>query len=166
LYYPNQRAVIFDVHAVVFATTFLLFAVYFSLVKKYRFMLLFVILSLLTKEHVGLISFLFGLYMLVIQKERRFSFVVMAVSLIFFIGTFFYIIPQARQSSHFALRYLEDVGDSPKSIVVNLIKNPLYIWSRITTKEALNYLQGMFIPHLIFLIFAPLEFLISFRNWL
>ncbi len=161
LYYPNQRAVIFDVHAVVFATTFLLFAVYFSLVKKYRFMLLFVILSLLTKEHVGLISFLFGLYMLVIQKERRYSFVVMAVSLIFFIGTFFYIIPQARQSSHFALRYLEDVGDSPKSIAVNLIKNPLYIWSRITTKEAIHYLQGMFIPHLIFMIFAPLEFFIS-----
>lgn len=160
-YFPNQRAVIFDFHAVVFATTFLLFAIYFSLIKKYRIVLLFVLASLLTKEHVGLITFLFGLYIFFFQKERRYSLVLIGMSLLFFIATFFYIIPNARQSSHFALRYFEDVGDSPNSVIANLIKNPLYIWNHISTDEAKRYLNSLFMPHLVFMIMAPFEFLIA-----
>lgn len=160
-YFPNQRAVIFDIHAVVFATTFLLFAIYFSLIKKYRIMMIFIILSLLTKEHIGMITFLFGLYIFFIQKERKTGITVITVSLIFFISTFFYIIPHARQSSHFALRYFEDVGDSPSSVMLNLIKNPSYIWEKISTDQAQKYLRGMFVPHVVFMIFSPLEFLIA-----
>lgn len=160
-YFPNQRAVMFDFHAVLFSTTFLLFTIYFSLVKKYRIMLLFILLSLLTKEHIGLITFLFGLYMFFIQKERRYSLAVMGISLFFFFMTFFYIIPHARQSSHFALQYLEDIGDSPGSILVNLIKNPMYILNKLSKSGEREYLFRIFVPHLPLILFAPLEFLIA-----
>lgn len=160
-YFPNQRAVIFDVHAVVFATAFLLFTIYFSLVKKYIVMLVFIVLSLLTKEHVGMITFLFGLYMFFFQKERKYSLIVMTLSIFFFLTTFLYIIPQARQAGHFALRYFEDVGDSPTEIIINLFKNPTYIWNKLTTDQAKNYLIGLFIPQFVFMVFAPVEFLIA-----
>ncbi len=160
-YFPNQRAVLFDVHAVVFSTVFLLGAIYFSLVKKYRIMLLFILLSLFTKEHVGLITFLFGLYLFFLQKEKKYSFVVMIVSLIFFFTTFLYIIPNARQASHFALRYFEDLGDSPKSMVVNFFTKPEYIISKLTPRSTIDYLKGLFFPHIIFMVFAPFEFLIA-----
>lgn len=160
-YFPNQRAVMFDFHAVVFATPLLLFAIYFSVVKKYRIMMAFMFLSLLTKEHIGLITFLFGLYMFFIQKERRYSIAVMGMSLIFFISAFFYFIPNARQSSHFALQYFDELGDSPQSILINSIKNPLYIINKLLKSGEREYLIRVFAPHFMLAVFAPLEFLIA-----
>ncbi|MEK7522425.1 MAG: DUF2079 domain-containing protein, partial [Patescibacteria group bacterium] len=56
-YFAIQRAVLFDFHAVTLATTFFLFALYFNLVKKNNWYYVFIFLSLLTKEHIGLVVF-------------------------------------------------------------------------------------------------------------
>ena len=63
LYFPLERANIFDFHAVTLATTFLLFMFYFWTVKKYFFSLIFFILSLLSKEQVALTTMTFGVYL-------------------------------------------------------------------------------------------------------
>ncbi|MDO8610205.1 MAG: DUF2079 domain-containing protein [bacterium] len=64
MYTPMQRANIYDFHSVTFATSFLLFMFYFWLQKKYIRSILFFILSLLTKEQLGLTTMIFGFMVL------------------------------------------------------------------------------------------------------
>lgn len=161
LYFPVQRATLFDFHAVTLATSFLLYAIYFIRKKKEYISLLFVILSLLTKEHVGLVTCLFGLYSIIFLKEKRYGIAVCALSLIFFFSTVFFIIPQSRQATHFAVRYFEDIGDSPGKVLIGLIKNPTLILKYLTQKGNLMYLVRIFFPHIIFLVFAPFVTLIA-----
>ncbi len=161
LYFPVERANTFDFHAVTLATSFLLFSIYFYLAKSYRWSLLFIILSLLTKEHVGLVTFFFGLYILLIKKEKKFAWSIILVSLTAFILTVFYIIPYFRQGSHFALSRYEDFGDTPGKILLGTITNPLTTFKYLFRKESFDYLLGLLRPYGIFVIFAPLEFLIA-----
>ena len=78
------RANLFDFHPVVLATTFLLAAIYFEMINKNFFTLVFILLSLLTKEHVGLVTFLYGLYITFFRRKKTFGLFISAISLIFF----------------------------------------------------------------------------------
>ena len=49
-YFPVERANLFDFHAVVLATTFFLFAIYFLITKKNLWYFVFIFLALLTKK--------------------------------------------------------------------------------------------------------------------
>lgn len=106
-YFPVQRANIFDFHAVTLATTFLLFAFYFLLVKKNFWLIFFILLSLLCKEHVGLLIIIFGIYIFFVRKERKLGILIFSLGLIFFISTVYFLIPYFRQGEHFALRYFQ-----------------------------------------------------------
>ncbi len=161
LYFPVERANTFDFHAVVLATSFLLFSIYFYLTKKRFWSLIFIILSLLTKEHVGLVTFLFGLYLLLTKKEKRFAWIVMFISLFTFVLTVFYIIPHSRHETHFALSRYEDFGDTPGTVLLGTVTNPLTTLKYFLRRESFTYLYRLLLPYGIFVIFAPLEFLIA-----
>src|SRR5690606_1135174 len=64
LYPPMQKANTFEFHAVTLATFFMLAMFYYWLEKKYKTSFIYLILSLLTKEQVGMTTAFFGLYIL------------------------------------------------------------------------------------------------------
>jgi len=161
LYFCVERANVFDFHGVTLGTTFILYMIYFSLVKKYRTAVVFMFLALLTKEHAGLITLFFGLYLFFVRKERKFSLLVCALSLIFFTATVNFVIPYFRQSSHFALKYFGDFGDSPGNIFLGITRNPLLVINIVSKPDVLTYLGRLVLANGIFMIFAPLEFLVS-----
>lgn len=161
LLYPVERANVFDFHPVVLATTFMLFMIYFSLIKKYWPALIFIFLSFLTKEHVGLITLLFGLYLFFIKKERKFSLLIIFLSIFAFITTVGVIIPYFRKTSHFALSYFGDFGDSPKNVLLGIFTNPVLTITTIFKPENLGYFFKLIFSHGVFIIFAPIEFLIG-----
>ncbi len=161
LFFAVERANVFDFHAVTLATTFLLFAIYFSLTKKFIRSFFCLILALITKEHVGLVTFFFGLYLFFIKKERKFALSIMLVSLVFFAATVFYLIPYFRGGSHFALSRYSDFGETPGRIIFGIIKNPKLIGLYLLRHESFLYLQRLLLPNGILMIFAPLEFLIA-----
>ncbi len=107
LYPPVHWQNMFDFHGVSLATTFLLFMLYFGEIKKYRFMWLFMGMALLTKEHVGLVVAMYGLYMVVIARSRKIGAWLGAIGIFTFAFTVFYIIPASRLESSFFLRYFE-----------------------------------------------------------
>jgi len=76
LYPPLQKANNFDFHAVTLATTFLLAMYYFWMKKKYGLSLAFAIMSILTKEQVGLTVAFFGIYAIInsYTSHTQFSF--------------------------------------------------------------------------------------------
>lgn len=62
LYVPMQRANLFDFHAVVLSSTFLLGMYYFWLTRRLRISLVLFLLSIISKEQVALTTFMFGMY--------------------------------------------------------------------------------------------------------
>lgn len=163
-YFAVQRAVLFDFHAVTLATTFFLFAIYFQEVKKWFWFFIFILLALLTKEHIGLVVILYGIYLLVIKKEKKIGLLASFLGLIFFIATIYFIIPYFRGIEHFALRYFEDFGDSPSSILINFFRHPLVVIRAVFRPEIFNYLIRMILP-LFYAVFSPLSFLIALPEW-
>jgi len=157
MYPPMQKANNFEFHAVTLSTTFLLFLFYFFLIKKYWQAMIFLVLSLLTKEQIGLTTFFFGGYFLYRswkQKNligRNYSLIIMAVSILAFITSVYYIIPLFRGSRHFALSYYENLTEN----------NPLNLIRTIFNADTLRYLFFLLGPLGFLPLISPLLFLIS-----
>lgn len=149
-----QKQNLFDFHAVVLSTTFLLAAFYFTLVKNYKFFFLFLALSVLTKENVYLIAGIFGLYLTFKTKDKRWLFLVLAGVAVFYI-LIDKLIPWARGGQHFATEYFREFGDTPSSILGNLILNPIKTFSSLLTQSNFSYLYKLFLPVGFVSILAP-----------
>lgn len=140
------RATIYEFHAVTLSTTFLLCTYFFWVKKKYIPTIVFFILSIISKEQVALTTAFFGLYILWHEyrnsKRRfyRFGVFVFIVSVAWFIVSMVVIIPYFRGENHFAITYYGDFGDSPSSVVIGLIKNPLGIAAKVFNGESLVYI--------------------------
>ncbi|MGB9707355.1 MAG: DUF2079 domain-containing protein [Microgenomates group bacterium] len=130
LNYQIGRAIIFDFHPVVLATTFLLWACYFYHKKKFNYYYLFLFLSLLTKEHVGLFIFFLGLFYLFNFKDKRNGLITIFLGLTFFLLTNFFLIPYFRQEEHFAFNYYKNIKNS-----INILEG-----------ERLSYLKRIYLP--------------------
>lgn len=147
-YFAVQRAVLFDFHAVTLATTFFLFAIYFLEIKKWPMFFLFILLSLLTKEHIGLIVFFLGVYLFFVKKEKKIGSITSILGLLFFFSTVYLIIPYFRGGEHFAAGYFVDIKSRLPAIL----------------KDGTNYIKLMISP-LFYALFSPLTFLISLPEW-
>jgi uncharacterized membrane protein len=146
LYPPVHWQNMFDFHGVSLATTFLLFMLYFGQVKKYRLLWVFAILALLTKEHVGLVVAMYGLYMAVLQRERKIGAWLAVIGFFTFAVTVFYIVPVSRMQSSFFLRYFEGESGS-----IGALFDP----------ARANFLGRLVMPYLPFILFSPLQLIIA-----
>jgi uncharacterized membrane protein len=163
LYPPMQRANIFDFHPVVLATSFLLFMFYFWLKKKYFWSIVFFILSLLTKENVGLTTALFGGYVLIsnfkfqisnqlinfktqiLKRDIIYSLFIIILSAIWVLTSFLVIIPYFRGGNHFAADYYD---------INNFIKFTFHI-------ETFAYLGLLLGPLGLLSLLSPIQLLIA-----
>lgn len=174
LYPPLERANIFDFHAVVLATPLLLFMFADWLEKRYWRSLLFLGLSLLTKEEVGLTAACFGLYVLWQERHRiksvagairsapiRYGLTVICLSLAWFGISMFVIIPYFRGSVHFALKYYGDFGDSPLRIIAGIIAHPRNLVPYLFRPDTFTYFLFLLGPIDFFPLLAPPALLIA-----
>jgi uncharacterized membrane protein len=160
LYFPVQRANLFDFHAVVLATSFFLFAFYFYLIRKKFWFFFFILLALLTKEHVGLVVAFLGIYLFFFKKDRKLGLLTLITGIIFFIGTMYFIIPYFRQQTHFALHYFGDFGESPSQIIFNIFRHPLVTANHVFKNETYGYVLRLFLP-VFYSLFSPLTLSIA-----
>ncbi len=164
LYPAMQRSNIFDFHAVVLTTSFLLWMVYFWMKRKYVASFLFLILSLISKEQVGLTTFLFGLYALLNSKDKKssiYSIWAMTLSIIWVAASFLLIIPYFRGAEHFAVSRYGDFGDSPIRILIGIIKNPYSIQKYIFQIDTLRYFLFLLGPLGFLSLLSPLQLFIA-----
>ncbi|MCS6956406.1 MAG: DUF2079 domain-containing protein [Patescibacteria group bacterium] len=147
-FFAVQRMILFDFHAVVLATTFFIVSFYFLEIKNWKFFYFFIILSLLTKEHIGLIVLFFGIYIFIFKKEKKHGLITMFLGIIFFILTTYFIIPYFRGDIHFAKNYFYNI----KGRFFTIINNGFEYFFRLTTP-------------LFFSLLAPEIFLIASAEW-
>ncbi len=135
-----QEQNIFDFHSVSMATTFLLGAFYFLIMKKRLNMIIFLVLAVLTKENVYLVTFLIGGF-LFFRKEKTLGLIVSLVSISLFLFLMTIAIPNARGGAHFALDYLSYLGDSTFEILLSPILKPEVFFSQLFRSETFEYIK-------------------------
>lgn len=157
------RANLYDFHAVVLATTFLLGAWYYYLKKRFLLMSVFLVLAGITKEQVWAVVALFGFYVGLVEifrnlRKKKFSSVlqnktffwgigIFISGLIIFYTTITYLIPGARGGNeHFALEFYGKFGSSPKELVINILESPQEILWIAVSPDRLEYLKMLFQP--------------------
>lgn len=162
-----QKQNLYDFHAITLATTFLLAAFYFLIKKRFWVFIIFLGLSVLTKEDVYLIAALFGIY-LFLKGKRWHGFLLTIVSLAVFVLLMRVFIPGARGGPHFALSYLTAFGSSPMQIALNIFLKPQLTLSTLTRFSTVQYLFSIFVPlgflsllSPLYLIFAAPDLLIN-----
>lgn len=162
-----QKQNLFDFHAVTLATTFLLGAFYFSLVKKYLPFAIFILLAVLTKENLFAVLFFFGIW-LAIRERNKYWLALSFVGVAVFYILVSKIIPDARGGQHFAVEYFSDFGSSPFEITKNIIAKPLKTIPSLIALPKLFYLYTLGLPtgflsviFPLYLIFASPDLLIN-----
>lgn len=151
-----QRSNLYDFHAVVLATTFLLGAYYFLIKKRYWYFLLFAFLAGICKEQVWLIISLFGILLFFKHNKRIEGIMLFVSSITLALYLISSAIPNALGSQHFALSYFSEFGDSPLTIIKNILFSPLQTLSTLLLPERINYLKQLFSPLGYLSFFAPL----------
>lgn len=149
---------LYDFHPVTLAATFLLGTFYFVRKNKYTWALIFLMLSVISKEEIWLVTSIFGLYILISAKNKLKK----IIGIIIFILSpivFYYLvtkaIPSALGQQHFALSYYSEFGDSPMGIIKNILLSPQKIVKIIFQNGQLDYLLKLFAPLGFVSIFAP-----------
>lgn len=155
-----QRQNLYDFHAVTLATTFLLAAWYFMIMRQMWKMTIFLVLAVLTKENIYLTAGIFGLY-LILKKEYKFGIPITLASISLFFLIMKKLIPDARGGSHFALSYLSDFGDSTIEIAKNILLHPLKTGNVFAEHNGLGYLFKILFPLGFLSLAAPLFLVFS-----
>lgn len=163
-----QHTNLYDFHPVTLATTFFLATFYFFLKRRYTLFIVSAILAALCKEQLWLIIALFGILLFFYHRKRLLGVGMFVVCVSMFYFLFWYAIPNALGSQHFALAYLSDFGDSPTQVIKSFIFAPDKLITTINEPERLHFVRQLLSPlgylSLVFpflLIFAGPDLLIS-----
>ncbi len=161
-----QRVNIYDFHAVALATFFLLGTFYFYKKKKYIYFLIFALFAALTKEQIWAIIALFGIFIFVFQRKKALGLSIFIASSAIFYFLIWHAIPNALGSSHFALKYYSEFGDSPGNIISSIIFSPRKIFGILFEQSRLTYLNQLFLPVGFLSLLAPLNLLFALPDLL
>lgn len=137
---------LYEFHAVVLATTFILVSFYFLKIKKLFLFLIFLLLSAISKEQVWITTGMIGLYLFFFQRYRLVGFSIFIVSFIFFVYLMEYAFPTAAKGEHFALEYYSQFGDSPSEVIRNTLLSPHKVIPTFFDEPRLYYLNQLFLP--------------------
>ena len=137
---------LYDFHSVTLSTTFLLATFYFIFKKKYAYMLLFLILSVLTKEEVWVISGLVGIYLFLAHKKRALGAFIAVASFSAFYILIWHLMPKNLGKEHFALDYYSYIGNSPSEIIINIFLNPIQTIKTLLMPDRLLFINQIFLP--------------------
>jgi len=159
---------LYDFHAVTLATTLLLASFYFLIKQKYFLLVIFLILSGITKEQVWVITSLFGFPLLFKTgiKLKLLGAIIIFLSLTIFVYLIGYAIPQSLGKHHFALAYYSDFGNSPTQVVSNILLSPQKLFSTIFEESRIQYLKQIFIPLGFLSLLSPMHLIFSIPDFL
>ena len=163
LYPALGNGLLYDFHEIVLAVFFAAWALYFLENENDRWFIFFAALLALSQEHLPLLVFMMGLYLIFIKKRKKFGIIVSGVSLLYFFLVMTVLIPYFSSTGKPALIYSESMypsryawlGSSFSEIAKNIILHPLTIFKVIFSYERLKY---------IFILVAPV-FSLALFSW-
>jgi len=149
-----EAANLFEFHAVALAPLFLLFCFYFmektppdAPLTSYAPAVGFAILAMSCKEDIPLLTVMMGLYFLIVARKWRGGLSLIGLGSLWFYVALYVVFPAVREGkgSPF-MRYYEDFGDSPFSIILTLLTKPQLTAQTLLTTDNLYYMVGLLFP--------------------
>ncbi|MEI6462850.1 MAG: DUF2079 domain-containing protein [bacterium] len=156
LYSGVSGVLLFDYHPIVFAFPFLLYAIYYWLVKRnIRLVVLLFVLATFCKEDVGIFVAGFGIFIAIFERNRK-ALLLTIYGLLISFSTLFLLIPFIRhEPSDTIVRY--GFWFTEKGFNWELFKHPRQIFNYLADEYKLVYLFKLFAPFaFIPLLFVPL----------
>jgi uncharacterized membrane protein len=150
---------IHEFHEIAFATPVIAFAVFFLLRKHYWGLGVVLAIALLIKEEMAIISVGFGLYLLLVQRQRKLGLSVMTIGAIGIAVLLQYVIPFFRGNEFGSGFYYFNqgavggggnrygyLGHSLAEIVLTLLTRPDIVLPQLLTLPKLEYLLQFLVP--------------------
>lgn len=152
---------LFEYHLLPMAVFFLLWAFYFYDQNKFKPFLAFIILSLLIREDVSFVVFMFGVIAIFDKKKTKWVLTPIILSTIYFFIALKVIAFFSASSSYKFLVYYQWLGDTPKQMLFNLFfKFPLVI-NHLFTLANFELILGFLLVFLFLPIIKPKYILLS-----
>ena len=159
LWYPTfQYIVLYEFEMLRFSIPIILWMLYFWRKKNATGYYFCVLLAVLVREEVGLTIMMFGIYLILAEKQRRKGLITALIGLGAFVAITQIIMPALRGSGgyhHIAMYSFRDFGTSMGEIIINIIKNPLFVMKTILQPTKLANLFMLFLPLLFIPFLAP-----------
>jgi uncharacterized membrane protein len=164
LMYPAlQAAVAFDFHGVTLAATFLAFALWGLLQRRYVVFGIASLLAMSCKEDMPLLVMMMGLYILLVQRQWRVGIITVVISVTWFAVANFVIIPSYSpfgDSIYVATRY-SSLGSSLEELILSFFTHPLRVLAVAFEPPKLLYWIQLTMPVAFTSFLAPLLLLLS-----
>jgi uncharacterized membrane protein len=155
LFYPAlHNGLLYDFHELVLATFFAAWAFYFLEKRKDCWFIFFATLLALSQEHLVLLVFGMGLYLIFIKKRKKFGIIVSAASLAYFFLVMLIFIPYFSSTGKPALVYSESpypsryawLGSSIPDIAKNIFLHPLIVLKILFSAARIKYMFFLVAP--------------------
>ncbi len=157
-----QAAVVFDFHGVTVAMTFLAFALWALLQRRYKAFAVSALLVMSCKEDMPLLIFMMGLYILFVQREWKVGAITVLGSATWFAITNFVIIPfySPTQDNIHIVRY-GALGSNLTEVMLSFFVRPIQVLAVAFHPQKLPYWVRLTMPVAFTSFFAPLLLLLS-----
>lgn len=162
-YFTLISAVLSEFHAVTLSIFFGLLLINFHETNKPIHYFICLLLFLFVQENTGIVTFFFGLYLLLSSKTFKKGLLTSSISLIYFLLVIKIFIPTLSNYHGYIFEsiYGNPLGTTFASIIINSIKNPVLFIQSILTSQNITYLSKLFLPIFPFFIFSPLITLVG-----
>lgn len=164
LLFPTLEALnLYEFHPVALATPLLLFAFWFAWRRRYLPFIVCCLLAMGTKEEIGLVVAMFGLYISLVQREWKVGIGTAAIGVVWSLFAVFVIEKHFRQPGslsyvHTRYKYL---GHGLHGAINTALRHPGKIAAVVFTWPKLGYLQRLFAPVGFVCLLAPLALLLG-----
>lgn len=159
LWYPTfQYLVLYEFEMLRFSIPIILWMLYFWEKKKMLGYYIFVFLAVLVREEVGLTIMMFGLYLVLFEKQRRTGLITAFTGIMAFAVITQIVMPSLRGDEgyqHIAMSSFSIFGNSVGEIIISAIKNPLLVLKTICQPLKLANVFMLFLPLLFVPFLAP-----------
>lgn len=158
-YYLNSalsEIALLELRRIPLAMPFLALALYALSTKKRRLMVISLFIALLAKENMAIIVVMFGIYLLVVERDWQWGggLIILGIvwtALVLFIANPFFDPGKIEKASssvngYRGLNYFDAWGDTLPEIVGNIIRQPVLAFNRMFDVEGLQALWRVFLP--------------------
>lgn len=164
IYPPLHYINLYDFHPDILVIPSFLFAFYFMQKQDYFKMCIFLLIAFLTKEQMSLITFIFGIYILIFHKKYILGSMISLVSLVWFFTSVFYIIPYFAGGVYQHFSGYNYLGETFSDKIKTIFTQPIFLAKNLLTPVKIGYIILIFLP-LCFLSFLSLYILFSFPTF-
>jgi uncharacterized membrane protein len=168
-WYPTfQYLVLYEFEMLRLSVPIILWMLYFWQQKKIKCYYLFVVLAVLVREEVGLTIFMFGIYLMIAEGQRRTGLISAVIGLTAFVVITQMIMPLLRSGAeyeHIAMSSFSALGNTFGEIIMNIIRHPISVIITVLQPIKLANVFMFFLPVLFIPLFAPAVLIAVLANF-